>query len=237
MSGSGDIMLRGHFLRPSADGQKKRSYDARDVMELTRPFTVLVFASCLISHTHLPAPIFLSPRKISANARRRAIGQLAAVAVHCHALYMPLNVHADTVLVSAQGDVFVTLTASPSDSRYSSPEAHFGMASCVVWSIACLLVKLVTGAPLVRSRCDAAHTALRVVGTLHGVDELARFDGLFDAFDASVKWRNRVHVFRMPRGATLAERTLLKHALTWSRRVRICRGGVFLANKLEPVVE
>ncbi len=224
------------FLRPSAEG-KKRNYDARDATELTSPLIEFVFSSCLPSHTHLPANIFLRPRKISVNARRRAIGQLAAVVVHCRALYMPLNIHSDSVLVTAQGDVVVTLTPSPSDSRYSSPETHFGMAPCVVWSIACLLVKLVTGAPLVRSRCAAAHAALRVVGTLHGVDELARFDGLFGAFDASVKWRNRAQSFRMPRDATLAERTLLRHALTWSRRVRISDGGVFLARALEPVVE
>lgn len=147
---------------------------------------------------------------------------------------MPLSLHAATVCVSAKGDVVVTIAPAP-DARYSAPETHFGFSPCVVWSLACLLFKLITGSSLVRSRVGAARASLLIVGTLRANG--TRFGELFDALDASVRWKNRAPRFRMPQYATSAERTVLTHALQWSRRVRISAGGVFLVDTLAPVLE
>lgn len=230
-------MKCGHFLQPRDDARDVKRYDARDVLELTRdvleltrPRLVLVFSLELLPSR---APRLLRrPRQIPATARRHVVSELAAVVVHCRALYMPLFLHADSVLVSDRGDVVVSITPAASDARYTAPEAHFGFAPCAVWSVACLLFKCITGAPLV-----TRGAALRIVGTLHAASDPCRFDDLFDALDASAKWRNRAHGLRIPRGATLAERILLSHALTWSRRVRICTDGLFLVPVLDTIVE
>jgi hypothetical protein len=126
---------------------------------------------------------------------------------------MHLEIHAESTLVSAAGDVRLILAPAP-DARYSSPESFFGFPQCTTWSAACLLVKLITGAPLISSNEKAASLAIRIAGTLR--PRSTPFASMFDAFDAT-KWHSRPPRLRIPHGATGFERAVLSLALTWNR--------------------
>lgn len=182
-------------------------------------------------------------RKLSVSVRGFAMSGIAAAVAHCRALDVPVAIHAALTLVSADGNVRIFLEPAP-DARYSAPETIFGFEPCVVWSIACVLVDFITGSPLVPIG-RSLHAVLRIVGTLRPIcapigpvapigpigpvapigavrsighhGPFGRLDPIFDAFDASARWRNRAARFRPPTQASLAERRVLSHAIGWSR--------------------
>lgn len=210
--------MSGTFTGPAFTGPnvpKKYVRDVRDVLDLvhcTRPGRPVV-ARPLDAR----AQTLARPRRIALGPRRIAIKCIVSVVEHCRAMRVYISLHAESTLVSSQGDVRIVLTAAP-DRRYLAPETMFGFPECTTWSVACLLYKLITGSPLVRS-CSTAHVrVLGIVGTLRPVSlETHALGTLFDAFDSSVRWRNRAPRFRVPRDATSAERGIFSRALTWHR--------------------
>jgi hypothetical protein len=169
--------------------------------------------------------------KIPAWARRRVFAGMVSAVEHCRAKRVPVFIHAQTTLVAANGGVRIVLAPAAPDARYDAPETHFGLPPCVVWSLACVLFKLITGAPLVRA---APRDAMRVVGTARPVRLYAEGGpgpnarggpvkpieallALFATFDAAPRWRNRPARLRIPRDATPTERAILARSLTWYR--------------------
>jgi hypothetical protein len=211
--------MRGTFTGLTITGPaftvpKKYVRDVRDVLDLmhcTRP------GRPVTRPLEARAQTLARPRRIALGPRRIAIKCIVSVVEHCRAMRVYLSLHDTSTLVSSKGDVRIVLTAAP-DRRYLAPETMFGFPECTTWSVACLLYKLITGSPLVRS-CSTAHIrVLGIVGTLRPVSlEPHALDSLFDAFDSSVRWRNRAPRFRVPRDATSAERGMFSRALTWSR--------------------
>jgi hypothetical protein len=205
--------MRGTFTGPTFTVPKKYVRDVRDVLDLMhcmRPGRPVVARP-------LEAQTLARPRRIALGPRRIAIKCIVSVVEHCRAMRVYLSLHAESTLVSSKGDVRIVLTAAP-DRRYLAPETMFGFPECTTWSVACLLYKLITGSPLVRS-CSTTHVrVLGIAGTLRPVSlEPHALDALFDAFDSSVRWRNRAPRFQVPRDATSAERGMFSRALTWSR--------------------
>jgi hypothetical protein len=152
---------------------------------------------------------------------------------HCRAKRVPVFIHAQTTFVDANGGVRIVLAPAAPDARYSAPETHFGFPPCVVWSLACVLFKLISGKKLVRV---APRDAMRVVGTARpvrlyaeaGLGSNARGGAppvtpieallaLFETFDAAPRWRDRPARLRIPRDATPTERAILARSLTWYR--------------------
>lgn len=214
--------MRGSFARvPVPAVPKKYVRDVRDVLDLElnklnkRPVVLATVPVTMVSEARM-RPLSRA-RRIATGPRRIAIACIVSVVDHCRAMRVHLSLHDTSTLVSSQGDVRILLTDAP-DRRYFAPETMFGLSECTTWSVACLLYKLITGSPLVRS-ASAAHTqALRIVGTLRPVHlEPYALEALFDAFDNSVRWRNRAPHLRLPRDATSAERGMLSLALTWTR--------------------
>jgi hypothetical protein len=197
--------MYGHFVDIPRE-PKRYVPNPLDVADL-RQSTALVVPSPL--HAHALA----RPSKIPWRARTLVIKGIASAIEHCKVTHTYLEIHAELTLVSAAGDVRLILAPAP-DTRYSSPESFFGFAQCTTWSAACLLVKLITGAPLVPSNEKAARIAIRIVGTLR--PRSTPFASIFDAFDAT-KWHTRPPRLRIPHGATGFERAVLTRALTWSR--------------------
>ena len=211
--------MRGTFTVPTFTVPKKYVRDVRDVLDLmhcTRPGRPACPVGPSFSRPlEARAQTLSRPRRIAPGPRRIAIRCIVSVVEHCRAMRVYISLHDTSTLVSSQGDVRVVLTAAP-DRRYLAPETMFGFPECTTWSVACLLYKLITGSPLVRS-CSTAHI---IVGTLRPVSlEPHALDALFDAFDSSVRWRNRAPRFQVPRDATSAERGIFSRALTWSRHI------------------
>jgi hypothetical protein len=199
--------MYGHFVDIPRE-PKRYVPSPLDVADL-RHSTALVHPA----HWDARAHALGKPRKIPWRARRLVIKGIASAIAHCTVTRAHLEIHAESTLVSAAGDVRLILAAAP-DSRYSSPESFFGFAQCTTWSAACLLVKLITGAPLISSNQKAASLAIRIVGTLR--PRSTPFASMFDAFDAT-KWHSRPPRLRIPHGATGFERAVLARALTWNR--------------------
>jgi hypothetical protein len=213
--------MRGTFTGLTFTVPKKYVRDVRDVLDLmhcTRPGRPACPVGPSFSRPlEARAQTLSRPRRIALGPRRIAITCIVSVVEHCRAMRVYLSLHDTSTLVSSQGDVRIVLTAAP-DRRYLAPETMFGFPECTTWSVACLLYKLITGSPLVRS-CSTAHIrVLGIVGTLRPVSlEPHALGTLFDAFDSSVRWRNRAPRFQVPRDATSAERGIFSRALTWSR--------------------
>ena len=231
--------MRGDFGRHAPC--ERRDYHDRDVLALTRATQVQERLMIPIHTPRRPLQLLRAlpltrPHKIPAAARSRAVSHIACAITHCNILGMPIHIHADTVCVSAGGDVLITITHVAPDARYSAPEVHFGFAPCAIWSIACILFKLITGSPLVRLYVNAPRSALRIVGTLRPT--FHRLEALFDALDSSKKWANLAPKLRIPSGATAPERAFLVRALTWSRAdMHVRAGGIFCASALCTIVE
>jgi hypothetical protein len=199
--------MYGHFVDIRRE-PKRYVPSSLDVADL-RHSTALVFPSPLHAHAHE----LVRTHKIPWRARRLVIKGIASAIAHCTVTRIHLEIHAESTLVSAAGDVRLILDPAP-DARYSSPESFFGFPQCTTWSAACLLVKLITGAPLIASNEKAASLAIRIAGTLR--PRSTPFASMFDAFDAT-KWHTRPPRLRIPHGATSFERALLARALTWTR--------------------
>ena len=213
-----------------------RDYHHRDVLALSSREERHMFPIARRPLQLLRALPPTRPHKIPAAARSRAVSLISDTIAHCSALFVPIHIHAATVRVSPSGDVLITITPVAPDARYSAPEVHFGFAPCAIWSIACLLYKLITGSPLVRPHENAPRAALRLVGTL--THKFHRLGALFDALDSSQKWANLAPRLRSPSGATAPERAFLARALTWSRDdMHVRAGGIFCSSALGTIVE
>ncbi len=94
-------------------------------------------------------------RRLPAESRRLVLSAIVSTVSHCHARGVVVSVHAELTLVSLAGDVLISVDLAP-NARYSAPETLFAgptqttQSTCVAWSLACLLMKLITGNPLVR---------------------------------------------------------------------------------------
>jgi hypothetical protein len=200
--------MYGRFVYIAPQSPKKYIPSPPDVADL-RHSTALVVAA----PSDARAPALGKPRKIPWRARRLVIKGIASAIAHCTVTRIHLEIHAESTLVSAAGDVRLILAPAP-DARYSSPESFFGFPQCTTWSAACLLVKLITGAPLISSNQKAASLSIRIVGTIR--PRATPFESMFEAFDAT-KWHSRAPRLRIPHGATGFERAVLARALTWNR--------------------
>ncbi len=96
-------------------------------------------------------------RGLPAEPRTLVLSGIVSSVSHCHARGVVVSVHAELTRVSLAGDVRISVDLAP-NARYSAPETLFAgldgptqtTQTCVAWSLAWLLMKLITGNPLVR---------------------------------------------------------------------------------------
>ena len=218
---------------------KRATPDERDVRALTAktnaktPFPPFPADAVCVARTapstDRGAAALRAVRRLPESARRAALTNIVAAVAHCHALGVVVAIHAELTRVSREGDARISLDLAP-DARYSAPETLFGLSggspggnppggnpSCVAWSLACLLVKLITGNPLVRdgTKSEQIARALRLVGALRVRD--AHLAAFFDALDAT-QWKDRAPRLTIPRAATPRERDVIARSLRWSDR-------------------
>jgi hypothetical protein len=135
---------------------KTKPPDERDVRALTEKTEAPVTVRVRVGSRSLALG---NVRKVPAESRRLVLSGIVSSVSHCHARGVVVSVHAELTRVSLAGDVRISVDLAP-NARYTAPETIFaglGAATnsptqaqaCVAWSLACLLMKLITGTPLV----------------------------------------------------------------------------------------
>jgi len=116
------------------------------------PGTEIMILRCLCSRPARPAASVASfasdfepvGRVRSARKRAAIVMQLTSVVAFCRATFVPVEVHAALLGVSPRGTVSLSVGVQAPDTRYLAPEGR-----CASWAIGAILLKLVTGKPLV----------------------------------------------------------------------------------------
>lgn len=157
-------------------------------------------------------------------ARVGIVMQLAAAHAFCHSLFVAVAIHADHIAVSKSGAVKLLVDRVASDARYLAPDG----ARCAAWAIGAVLVKLITGKPMIQHECaHPLRSVVKCVGTPNWRECAA----------LGIRVPRLVVARAAFRGASRVERRILEGTLAWVASDRLALTPRGLCTRLPSISE